>query len=119
MVRKFHASLRNAVKGMVFTWKQERNFRIESGIGLFVIVAALLLRFSYPELCVIIVAVAAVLAAELLNTIVEELLDVLEPRYSESIGHLKDVTAGLVLLLSLFSAAVGALTVLHHFFRIP
>jgi len=38
-----------------------------------------------------------------------------EPHYSVHVGRLKDVTAGVVLLLSLFALVIGALTVIHHY----
>ncbi len=45
----------------------------------------------------------------------EALLDVLQPAYSEHVKSLKDLTAGAVLVLSLFAAVIGILTIIHHF----
>ena len=115
MVRQFAASARNAFHGIAFVWRQERNFRIQGVITLLLLLFMVHFRFTFTEFVVILFACATVMAAEMLNTIVEEILDVVAPQYSEHVGHLKDVTAGVVLLFSSFSSIVGILTVAHHF----
>ncbi|MDD4319806.1 MAG: diacylglycerol kinase family protein [Candidatus Peribacteraceae bacterium] len=113
-MRKFRTSLQCAIRGITFAWRGERNFRILSTIGIFVFFGATLLRFSIVELGFLTLAIALVLSAEMINTIVEELLDIIRPDYSEHVGRVKDLAAGAVLLLSLFSVVIGVLTVLHH-----
>lgn len=118
MTRAFAKSAANAFRGIRFVWQRERNFRIEAVIGILVIGAAILLRFTYMEVVSVLVSVSVVLGAELFNTVVEEMLDVIEPHYSVHVGRLKDVTAGVVLLLSLFAVVIGVLTVIHHYTHI-
>lgn len=114
MVHKFRQSVGHAWRGILLVWKGERNFRIEVTCGALILIAAIILGFTYAENVVLILAIAAVLTGEIVNTIIEELLDVIAPEYSEHVRHLKDVTAGAVLLLSLFAAIAGILTVIHH-----
>ncbi|MDD4286912.1 MAG: diacylglycerol kinase [Candidatus Peribacteraceae bacterium] len=115
MVRVFAKSAANALRGVVFVWQRQRNFRIEIVIGTLVMILAILLGFTYMEVVSILVSVSVVLGAELFNSIIEELLDTVEPHYSVHVGRLKDVTAGVVLLLSLFAIVIGILTVIHHY----
>jgi len=115
MVHVFAQSARHALRGIVFVWKRERNFKILSAMAVLLITASIVLRFSFAELMAVLFTCAAVLVAELINTIVEEILDVIEPHYSVHVGRLKDVTAGVVLLLSVFAATIGVLTVVHHY----
>ncbi|MFH1444067.1 MAG: diacylglycerol kinase [Candidatus Peregrinibacteria bacterium] len=115
MVRIFAKSAANALRGIAFVWQRERNFRIEAGIGALAVLLVILLGFTYTEVISILVAVSVVLGAELFNSIIEEILDVVEPHYSVHVGRLKDVTAGVVLLLSLFAIVIGILTVIHHY----
>ncbi|MDD5103304.1 MAG: diacylglycerol kinase family protein [Candidatus Peribacteraceae bacterium] len=115
MVHIFARSAANACRGIRFVWQRQRNFRIEVIIGIFVMTATMLLGFTYMEVVSILVAVSVVVGAELFNSIVEELLDTVEPHYSVHVGRLKDVTAGVVLLLSLFALTIGILTVIHHY----
>lgn len=115
MVRVFARSAANAYRGIIFVWQRQRNFRIEVIIGTLVMIAVILLGFTYMEIVSILVSVSVVLGAELFNSIIEELLDTVEPHYSVHVGRLKDVTAGVVLLLSLFAVVIGVLTIIHHY----
>ncbi|ALM09447.1 MAG TPA: hypothetical protein DEB30_05730 [Candidatus Peribacter riflensis] len=115
MVQQFAKSAANAFRGITFVWQRERNFRIESMIGILVMLAAVALGFTYMEVVLVLVTVSVVLGAELFNSVIEEILDVVEPHYSVHVGRLKDVTAGVVLLLSLFAGVIGVLTIIHHY----
>lgn len=115
MVKTFTKSAAHAWRGVRFVWQRERNFRIQCLIGLLTILAAIGLGFTFLEVVLILMAISVVLGAELFNTVIEEILDVVEPHYSVHVGRLKDVTAGVVLLLSFFAATIGVLTVVHHF----
>ena len=111
----FFRSFRNAFRGLRVVWLQVRNFRIQVIIGFLVIAATVLLGFSLSEIALILIGVALVLTGEILNTMVEDLLDVIKPHFNFHVGKVKDVTAGLVLLLSVFSMALGAIVICHHY----
>lgn len=115
-MRKFKESLSFALRGIRFSLTSGRNFRIQGVIAIAVIVSAVLLNFTYEELIAFVIAVALVLTAEMINTVMEEVLDVIAPQYSEHVGRVKDIAAGIVLLLSFFSVVIGGLTIWHHFF---
>jgi diacylglycerol kinase len=115
MHRRFLSSLSHAFRGIRLVWKEEQNFRIQSAVALLVTVALLAFGFSYSESAIIIFAMMLVLGGEMFNTLVENLLDVIEPRHHASVGKMKDMMAGVVLLLSVGAAVVGALVFLHHF----
>lgn len=114
-MKTFRKSAADALRGIRFVWQRERNFRIECLIGVFTLLGVIALGFTYLEVVLVLVAISVVLGAELFNTVIEEMLDVVEPHYSVHVGRLKDVTAGVVLLLSLFAVAIGVLTVVHHY----
>jgi undecaprenol kinase len=115
MVHAFKKSVGHACAGLAFAWREERNFRIEVTVALFVLFGCSFLSFSFVEFCTVLAAAAAVLVAELFNTIMEEVLDIVQPSYSDHVKYLKDLTAGIVLILSLFAVVAGILTLLHHF----
>ena len=60
--------------------------------------------------------IGLVIAAELLNSALEALIDHLHPEIHPAIGRAKDVLAGMVLVLSITAAVVGALAVADRFF---
>jgi diacylglycerol kinase len=54
-------------------------------------------------------AIGLVLTAELFNTAVESLVDMISPDYSQKAGFTKDVAAGAVLIAAVVSAIIGCI----------
>ncbi len=117
MSQRFLKSLSHAVHGVRQVWRQEPNFRIQSAFATAILFLLYFLGFSYSESAIIVFAMMLVLGAEMFNTLVEDLLDVIEPEHHVSVGKMKDMMAGVVLLMSCGSVVVGLLVVLHHFNR--
>jgi len=114
MPSQFIQSARHAVRGIGFVWKEERNFRLHL-CGTFVaLLTAIIFDFSLLEVSLIIVAILLVLGTEILNTLVEDLLNKVEPNHDPVVGKLKDMMAGIVLINSLGALIIGILTVVHH-----
>lgn len=104
-----------AINGLHIVWREEVNFRIETGIAIVVIFLGVCLNFSINEWVIIVICIGAVLAAEMLNTAIEDLCDKVEPNTDSMIGKIKDIMGGFVLLISLCTAIIGIFIVLSHF----
>jgi diacylglycerol kinase len=96
-------SFRHAWNGVVYTFRGEKNFQIQILIGGLVFVLMDLLHLPFFEKVILVLLVMLVLILELVNTAVEKMMDMLEPETHPTVGIIKDVMAGAVLL-----AAVGA-----------
>lgn len=105
----FYKSLSFAIKGLIWMFKNERNFQLEI-IGLFLnfflIVFFKLNRF---DSAIILLLCGFVLTAEILNTGIEKLCDFIEPKFHSKIGIIKDIAAGAVLLATIFAVIIGTL----------
>lgn len=97
------ASTAAAWSGLRRAWREQRNLRIEAVLGAAAVTVALLLGTG---LVPVLLTCALVLVAELFNTAVEGLADIVEPRRDPRVARVKDVAAGAVLL----AAATAALT---------
>ena len=113
-MKKLVQSFGFAVNGIVAVWREERNFRIETAVAVVVSAFGIYLEFSKLEWAFILVCMAAVLSAEILNTAVEELCNKIEPNTDPVVGKIKDMTAGLVLIVSLVSVVIGAMVFTNH-----
>jgi diacylglycerol kinase (ATP) len=102
------------MRGFCFVWKEERNFRIQLYLAGVAVVFLFLLDFTPLESAVIVLCMAVILAAEMFNTFVEDLLDALHPQRDPNVGKVKDIMAGIVLLMCTVAVAVGAITVAQH-----
>jgi undecaprenol kinase len=110
--RPFIHRLRFALAGLLEGWKRERSFRTQVFLGVLVVIVVLVLGASLIWCAVVALAIALVLAAELLNSALEALIDHLHPDAHASIRVAKDMAAASVLLVSLGAAAVGLLLLL-------
>jgi undecaprenol kinase len=108
-VRRF----RFALYGLTAAWRTERNFRIQIGALLAVIVVLLLVRVEPLWWALVSMASGGVLAAELFNTALEHLADHLHPDTHAQIQIVKDCAAAAVLVSAGAATAVGVALVIH------
>ena len=87
--------------------KTQHNSWIQSGIAVIAIVLGFYLGISRVEWLFIIIAIGIVFMAELMNTAIETMVDLLSPEKNENAGRIKDLAAGSVLLASFMALAVG------------
>lgn len=108
-MRKFSQSFKYAINGLKGVYKSQRNFRIQTSIGLITLFAAFILNLNGQQLLWISVAVMLVLIMEGLNTIIEVLMDLIHPEYHKSVKLIKDISAAMVLIASVFSVVIGVI----------
>lgn len=102
----FSQSLQFAIRGIFETMKTERNFRLQIGAALMAGIVLVVLRPAPIWWALVIICIGSVLAAELLNTALEKLIDRVHPELDPLIKRSKDSAAGAVLVLSIVSVIV-------------
>jgi diacylglycerol kinase len=112
---KFLKSGRHAMDGLRAVFSEERNFKIEIVLGILVFLIAFAFRFTPYEIIAVVMAIIIVLAAEIVNTAVEDLCDKVESSQNPTIGKIKDMMAGYVLVSCGGAALIGLLVFLSHF----
>lgn len=106
---KIVSSFGFAFAGLAYVFRTQRNFRIHIAIALLMSLMGWLLGLSMAEWAVFGVMVVVVLAAEMTNTMVEALVDLVSPGYHPLAKVSKDVAAGVVLLTAIGAVVVGLL----------
>lgn len=105
-------SFNNAINGIVESINTERNMFFHVFAAAVVLISAFFLDFSRVELIVIGLTVVFVLVAELVNTAIEVLTDlVTDGKYHELAKKAKDISAGAVLLAAVASLFVAYLLI--------
>lgn len=99
-----------AGRGLRWLIRDEHNAWLHLGASAAVIVAGLVLQLSLDDWRWLALAIALVWAAEAINTAIEELCDHVSPEFDRSIGRIKDLAAGAVLIASAAAALIGLLT---------
>jgi len=100
-------SFHYAFKGIAYMFRTQHNSWIQAGIAAMAIFLGFYLNISRIEWLFIIISIVLVFMAELLNTAIETLVDLLSPERNEKAGRIKDLAAGSVLLASIMALAVG------------
>ncbi|GEN94990.1 diacylglycerol kinase family protein [Pediococcus ethanolidurans] len=104
----FSQSFVHAYNGLIRVFHEERNMRIHSALAIIVIVFAWILHLTNEEWYWIIACIGLMFVTETLNTVAENLVDlVTEKTYSELGKHIKDMAAGAVLIAAFFSGIIG------------
>jgi diacylglycerol kinase len=101
-----------AFRGIRTAIKTQHNLRIHMLAVVAVVISGFVFRLKGLEWGLVALATALVLAAELINTAIEGLVDLASPEYSQKAGFIKDVAAGAVLLAALIAVIIAALVFL-------
>lgn len=104
---KFFKSFSYAFRGIWEVFRREQNFKVHTLAAIVALLLGWFFHISPWEWCFLIVVIALVLAAEMVNTAMERLSDVAEPNQNETIRVVKDVSAGMVLVCAMGALAVG------------
>ncbi len=98
--------------GIAAAWRNERSFRTQIGFAAALPLALLLLQASAVWWALCMTLAFLVLAAELFNTALEALSDLVQPAQHPAVKAAKDSAAGAVLLLSVCAVIVGVIALL-------
>jgi diacylglycerol kinase len=98
-----------AFAGLKSLLKNEHNSRIHVFAALLSLAVGAILKISFPEWCLIIIVIGIVFIAELLNSSVESLADLVNREQDEAIKRIKDYTAASVLVSAIISVLVGGI----------
>ena len=113
---RFIDSVNCAIEGILYTARTQKHMRHHFAAALFILTAALLLRVTSVEFMLIALAVSFVLFAELLNTAIEVVVDMISPEFHPMAKIAKDVAAGAVLVAAFGTAILGYLVLAKYLF---
>lgn len=103
-----------AIEGVKLAYKYNRNIRIHTLIGIIALILCFVLNLSSFETGLILIVILLVISAEMINTAIEEMVDLIVQEHKEQARIAKDVSAGMVLVCSIGAVIIGALIFLPH-----
>lgn len=106
---RFIRSLLYALAGLKYGLRTQRHLRFHLLASVSVIGAGFIAGISPLQWAVLILTIAAVISAELTNTAIEAVVDLVSPDYHELAKAAKDTAAAAVLVTSIASVIVGCL----------
>lgn len=106
-LKKIIDSFNNAIDGIIYTVRTQRNMKIHLSITLVVLLLCLFFDVSKVEFLILAITITMVIAAELLNTSIEAVVDMKTNHYHPLAKVSKNVAAGAVLLTAINAVVVG------------
>ena len=114
MLKQMFKSIGIAFDGIIDLIKSENNAKIHLISTIVVIIVGFKLQFLAIEWLWISLAIAGVWVAELINTAIEKLTDLVSPEINPIAKKVKDYAAGAVLVMAIWAIFVFCLISLPH-----
>ena len=119
-MRSLLRSFRFALRGILFCICNERNMRIHLVVAVYVFTLSHFFPLSNVEYAVLIISIVMVIAAEIINTAIEEFVDISSPSFDPLARIAKDTAVGAVgVALCIFWKPEGFCNIGRYFMENP
>ena len=106
-------SFNYAIEGLIHVLRTHRNMRIHFAVAIAVMVAAVWKGVDRRDLMALLLAIAFVLITEMINSAIEQAIDVSTTSFDPLAKLAKDIAAGAVLIAAVTAIAIGYLVFSH------
>ena len=111
-------SFKHAFDGLIYSFKSTKNLIIDTVIALIVVIAGFIFKVNLTEWAILLICMALVMSLEMVNTAVEEAVNLAMPNIHPIAKISKDVSAGAVLFSATISAVIGLLIFIPKFIEL-
>ena len=111
-------SFKDAFAGLRWTITTQPNFRIHLILSVLALLLGLLLQITFVEMAIIIFTIVLGLTAEMINTSIEAMTDLITKERREDAKIAKDVAAGMMLLTAIGAIIVAVCIFVPYFISI-
>ena len=114
-------NFKKQLKSFTFAWKgiltcagHEQNITFHLIAAIAVVAAGFFFNIPHTEWMVVMLCIGTVISAELFNSAIERLVDLVSPEWQKIAGEVKDIAAGAVLVTAIVAAIVGLIVFLPY-----
>ena len=112
------------LRGFGYAWKgirccigKEQNLSFHLIATVVTVIAGFLLEITRIDWMIVILCIGVVIAAELFNSAIEKLVDLVSPERHPIAGQVKDIAAGAVLVCAATAAIIGLIVFIPYLTR--
>ena len=106
-MNEFLKSFFYALRGVRTSISEQRNLKIQLVTALIVVAAGLYFRISAVDWSILLLTISLVIGFEMINSSIEDLVDLVTTEWKPLAGKVKDIVAGAVLFVSLVAMVIG------------
>lgn len=116
MIRRHTISFKHALNGLVFAFTHHPNLRIHLMVAILAASVGIYFHLIFFEWIILLFTIILVIIAEMINTSIESVVDLVTTEHRQSAKIAKDVSAGMVLLTSIFAMIIGIILFIPKIF---
>ena len=114
VLRKHHISFKTAIAGVGWAIRTQPNFRVHLGLSALVLIGGWFFRVTPVEMLILIFTIVLGLSAEMVNTAIEAMTDLITREWRAEAKIAKDISAGMMLITAVGALIVAAVIFLPH-----
>ena len=107
-----------AFEGVWHAFKYNRNLRIDFFTACVVLALGIFFRVTAFEMAILLIMILLVILSEMINTAIEEMVNLITTEHRREAKIAKDVAAGMVLVTAIGSVIVGILIFVPHILKL-
>jgi len=108
-MKSFLKSLVDAIRGIWSGIVDQRNLKVQIAIAVIVVGAGFYFRITPLEWSIILICIGLVIGIEMINSAIENLVDLVTLERKPLAGKIKDIAAGAVLVVSVIAVIIGVI----------
>lgn len=105
--KSVYDAFNNAIKGIIYSFKTQRNVKIQYLIAILILLLSLFINIEKIEFLILCLTISLVIITELINTAIEKTVDLFVDVYHPLAKIAKDVAAGAVIVSCINSVIIG------------
>lgn len=105
-IKRFFNSVKNSINGYIYAYTNEQSLTIHAVLTILVLLSGFYFNISKMQWAILVVVMAMVIIAELLNTAIEATVDLITKEYNELAKVAKDCASAAVFTASILAAGL-------------
>jgi diacylglycerol kinase len=116
--RRFIKSFKYAFEGVHYAFKNDQNLLVHLLVAFIVINVSIALRVTPSQMAILGLTMMMVITAEMINSAIEKMVDLITKEHRQEAKIAKDVAAGMVLVTAFAAAVIGTLIFLPYILKL-
>ncbi len=116
--KRFFRSFKYAFEGIHYAFKNDQNLLAHILVAFLVINVSIALKVTPFEMGILGLTIMMVIVAEMVNSAIEKMVDLITKEHRQEAKIAKDVSAGMVLLTAFAAAIIGSLIFFPYLLRL-
>ena len=101
--KRFIFSIKNSLEGLKYAYLNEQSLTLHAGLTIFVLASAFVFHATKTQWAVIVIVLALIMIAELLNSAIEAVVDLVTDEYHELAKIAKDCASAAAFVASILA----------------